>query len=263
MRFAHVVLLAALLVCAGGLARADVTGLERVPFGGLLRADADPAGGLLAQRTIDREWGPADDSTYREIDVPGWKSEGWAMALSGAVPGAGHFYLGENGGWAFALGEATFWFGRWYEQRAARRDWDHLTAFVGDPNDSSSTFSFARYAGISGHDPSALERLWNGDRGAFYRELNDNPDYLDGFVTSDALAQQLHVHDLLDAHDASLRRQWLFDAALWANHLLAALDALRAARAHNAPLREQYHLELGQGWRGGERELHAALVRRF
>lgn len=259
----HLLALTGLLVSWAGFARADISGLAPAPFGGLLRSDAASTGGLLAQRTIDREWGPADDSTYHEVDVPGWKSEGWAMALSGVVPGAGHLYLGENGGWAFALGEATLWLGHWYEKRAARRDWTHLEEFVGDPNDSGSTFSFERYAAVTSHDPAALRQLWNGDRGAFYRELNSNPAYIDGFTTANAQDLQVHVHDLLDAHDSSLRRQWIFDAAVWANHLLAALDALRAARMHNAPLREQYHLELGQGWRNGEREMHAALVRRF
>jgi hypothetical protein len=242
-------------------ARADFTGFSHL--GQPVRPRGAVQEDLLAQRTIDREWGPAEDSTYHVVDVPGWKSEGLALMLSGAVPGAGHLYLGESGGWAFACGEAAFWLGRWYEARSARQEWDNLARFIGDPYDSSSTFSFVRYVEASGQSSADLERLWQGDRGAFYRELNDNPDALMGFAADAALVQQVRVHNMLDAHDVSLRHEWLFDAALWANHLLAALDALRAARAHNAPLREQYHIELGRSSRNGQRELRAALVRRF
>ena len=33
-----------------------------------------------AQRVIDREWGPSEDSVYVEVDVPGLKSA-WAWVL--------------------------------------------------------------------------------------------------------------------------------------------------------------------------------------
>jgi len=66
----------------------------------------------LAQRAIDREWGPSDDSTYRTVDVKGWKSEGLALALSSAVPGAGQIYTGEGSGWLYVVGEALGWAGR-------------------------------------------------------------------------------------------------------------------------------------------------------
>ena len=261
MKLRPTVVLACVLTLVAISARAEGTGFSHL--GMPVRPAGSVPGDLLAQRSIDREWGPADDSTYREVDVPGWKSEGLALVLSGAVPGAGHLYLGENGGWAFAAGEAAFWLGHWFEARAARQEWDHLEAFIGDPYDSSGVFSFARYAKATHHGTADLERLWHGDRRAFFRELNDNPLYFDGFAAGDQFNLQLRVHNMVDAHDVSLRREWLFDAALWANHLLAGLDALRAARSHNAPLREQYHIELGQRWRDGQREVRAALVRRF
>jgi len=44
---------------------------------------------IWAQRTIEREWGPSEDSVYVETDVPGWRSEGLALGLSAAVPGLG------------------------------------------------------------------------------------------------------------------------------------------------------------------------------
>src|SRR5258706_14865209 len=34
----------------------------------------------FAQRTIDRTWGPSDDSLYHEVNVADWKSEPGALA---------------------------------------------------------------------------------------------------------------------------------------------------------------------------------------
>jgi hypothetical protein len=55
----------------------------------------------------------------------------------------------------------------------------------------------------------------------------------------------------------------VLETLLWINHLVAAADALRAARVHNQPLREEYHLELGERWQSGEPAWQAAIVRRF
>ena len=42
----------------------------------------------LAQRVIEREWGPSEDSVYVVVDVPGWREEAYAMGLSAAAPGS-------------------------------------------------------------------------------------------------------------------------------------------------------------------------------
>ncbi len=247
------------LVCP--TARAELA--EFSHLGIPVRPAGAPAGGLLAQRTIDREWGPSDDSTYHEVEVPGWKSEGLAMVLSGVAPGAGHLYLGEGSGWAYALSEVALWLGHWYEVRQQRQAWVDTDRFLGNPFDTTAAFSFARYSALTHHDAADLERLWYGDRFAYYREIETNDLYSPGFRSATGSDLRAQLHDLVASHDDASRRQWLFDAGVWANHLLAGLDALRAARAHNAPLREEYHLELGERTRNGRRELRAALVRRF
>ncbi len=43
----------------------------------------------LEQRAIERSWGLSEDSVYREVDVPGWRSEGAAAAMSAVVAGRG------------------------------------------------------------------------------------------------------------------------------------------------------------------------------
>ena len=51
--------------------------------------------------------------------------------------------------------------------------------------------------------------------------------------------------------------------ALWLNHVLAAVDALRAVRLHNLTLQNNLELRLRSSWRGGQPAVVATLVRRF
>jgi hypothetical protein len=226
-----------------------------------------PAGhaedGLLAQRTIDRSWGLSEDSTYHEQDVPGWKSEGFALALSGAVPGTGQLYSGEGSGWLYLLAESAGWVGRVLQRRRADQHFDDLVRFVGDPTDSSSGFSFERYSARTGSTADDLLMLWSGDRTAYYHALADNPSYAEGFSGAAPSDQYGRYTDLMTTHDAAMRRASIIEGALILNHIVSAIDALRVARVNNLPLREQYHLELAERWRHGRPELRAAVVRRF
>lgn len=217
----------------------------------------------LAQRSIEREWGPSEDSTYRVIDVKGWKSEGMALALSGALPGAGQLYVGEGSGWAYVLGEALGWAGRVVMRKRATDLRDQAAAFVGDPTDSSSTWSFERYARASGGDATLLEALWSGDRDAFYQALANDPSYRAGFSGNDPDATYDSYRGLRDSSQDRFRQSHLIELALWANHMVSAFDALRAARIHNLPLRRTIDLQLGARMHHGEPVLRAALVRRF
>jgi hypothetical protein len=219
--------------------------------------------GLLAQRVINREWGASDDSLYREVDVPGWKSEGLALGMSAALPGTGQLYAGESSGWLYLLGESVGWIGRTIERRRADQRFDDLTRFVGDPTDSSSAFSFDRYAARTGSTADDLRSLWSGDRLAYYRALARDPAYAAGFSGATPADQYGQYSDLMATHDKALHGATLLEGALILNHLVSALDALRTARVNNLPLREQYHLELGERWRHGRPELRAAVVRRF
>jgi len=221
------------------------------------------ADGLLAQRVIDREWGLAEDSTYNVVDVPGWKSEGWAMALSAAVPGAGQLYTGEGSGWVYMLAEAAGWTGRYLAVRKANRYDSQAAAFVGDPSDSTSGWSYARWQTYGGGDPGALERLWAGDREAYYMALINDPQYLSGFAGSQPEVTYTGFRDLRQKRDETLHRAVIVETALWLNHIVSAVDALRAARFHNLPLRQQYQLRVSERWRHGRPEMRAALVRRF
>ncbi len=217
----------------------------------------------LAQRSIDREWGPSDDSLYKVVNVPGWKSEGLALTLSGVLPGAGEHYVGEGSGWMFLAAEAAGWVGRAVTRKKSDDLRAQAAAFIGDPTDTSSTWSFDRYASQTGGLPSELVALWAGDREAYYQAIATNPIYRAGFKGSDPGITYESYKGLRDDSQDRRRQSHYYEVALWANHLLSAFDALRAARFHNLPLRKNLDLQLGARMRRGDPTLRAALMRRF
>jgi hypothetical protein len=217
----------------------------------------------LAQRTIEREWGLSEDSTYRTLEVKGWKYEGLALSLSGVVPGAGQLYVGENSGWAFLLGEALGWVGRTVTRRRGDDLRDQAATFVGDPTDPASPWSFERYAASTGDNADFLRTLWAQDRDAFYEALSNDARYRFGFSNADVSTAYESYHDVHESSQKRYRQARYLEIALWANHAVAAFDALRAARLHNLPLKRNLDLQLGGRMNSGKPTLRAALVRRF
>ena len=215
---------------------------------------------ILAQRTIARDWGVSDESTYVEISIPDWKSEGWAMALSGVFPGAGQAYLKENSALIFALVEVSSWAARVYfgnQDESFRQD---AANFRGNPDDSTSVWSFARWQHSTGGDPAGIHTLYEKDPDEFDVRISRDPTYAAGWVAS--TPKDTHGN-YLDQADGMLDRRRYATTALWFNHLAAAYDALRAARAHNFPLRENMKIQVKTSWRSGSPGLRATLVRSF
>lgn len=255
-RVAVFVLACALL--AGAAGAATLTGSRLA-----LPVSTAPGAGLLAQRTIEREWGPADDSLYAEVEVPGFKSEGGALALSAILPGAGQLYAGEGSGWAYLLVETAGWVGQRLAANGADDRAAAAEAFVGSPYDTTAGWTLQRYYARGGEDSDYLERLWAGDREAYYRTLATEPAYLGGFATANPSNELSRFVALRGERDDRLRLAGRLEKLIWFNHLVAAIDAFRAARIHNLPLRQQYQLRVNQKFRHGRPEFRAALVRRF
>lgn len=227
------------------------------------RSAAEVPEGWLAQRAIEREWGPSEDSLYVIIEQPEWRSEGFAFLLSGVVPGAGQYYVGEGSAWFYLAIEAAGWAGRTLSGRKARELGDEAAALVGDPNDPNSGWSFARYEAVSGGSASLLEDLWVGDREAYYQALASDPAYRAGFIGPNPTDTSDEYRGLRDDSQARYRHQRLYGTLLWINHAVSAFDALRAARLHNMPIRRNIELQLGGRLKRGQPDLRATLVRRF
>jgi len=217
----------------------------------------------LAQRTIDREWGLSEDSTYKTVDVPGYKSEGWAMMMSATLPGTGQLYVGEGSGWLFLLGEVAGWTGHYFVHHRAVGYADDAANYVGDPTDTLATWSFARYEKVTGKQPTQLEELWQHDRKSYYQALDDNPEAVAGFAGPDPSRNFDQYRGIRQSSQNRFQQVHYLDVALLLNHVVAAVDALRAARAHNVPLQKNVEMQLGGNWRPGDPHFRAALVRRF
>ena len=218
---------------------------------------------ILAQRAIDRAWGPPEGAPP-PVPVPGLLSEGRAMALSAALPGVGQLYAGEAGGLWFALAEVAGWTTHWLFTRNADRERDHAYAFAGAPSDTGSAWSFQRWANAApGRDPASLEALYLGDRNAFYNLIVGDPSYLDGWKGAQPVATRDDFQHLRDLSQGDLERAGWSEKALWMNHIVAAFDALRAARIHNLPIRRNLELQIKSSWRRGEPTVSAALERTF
>jgi len=225
--------------------------------GRFLAGDAPP---LLAQRVITREWGASEESLYVEIDVPGYKSEGWAMLFSAAAPGAGQYYVGESSALWFALAEIAAWTSRWIFRDRARDLHEESIAFTGSPYDTTSHFSFLRWARATAGDTLALQSLYEGDRDAFYRLVGFDERYRGGWGSLGVRDSYRMLENRSQRH---YKRGRYATGAIVLTHVVAALDALQAARRNNIPLERNLRLRL-KGALGIDGEaMSVALERKF
>jgi hypothetical protein len=218
---------------------------------------------LLAQRQVERTWGLSEDSVYREVDVPGWKSPGTAGALSAIVPGAGQAYAGSRRkAWVFAIVEAAAWTTHWFERRRGLDLQDDAAAYAGTPADSTSRWSFGRWERATNGDATRLRALYDRDRGAFFDEIGSDPSLLAGW-SGDATATRQPFADLWDQGDEKRGVARWAAGAIWINHLVSAVDALNAARLDNVALGHSTHLGLKSGWSHGAPTFAATVERSF
>jgi hypothetical protein len=215
---------------------------------------------VLAQRVIARDWGASDESTYVEVSVPDWKSEGWAMALSGVVPGAGHAYLGENSGLLFALVEIGGWMARLHFDQKDEELRQEASVFRGNPEDSSAAWSFDRWEQTTGGDAAGIRALYEHDPAEFDVRIGRDPAYATGWAADPTQDQFVNY---LDRADGMLERKRYATTGIWVNHLAAAFDAMRAARIHNIPLRQDLRIRVKTSWRHGSPAIRASLERKF
>jgi len=199
---------------------------------------------LLAQRAIDRNLGstPQDATEYAVVEVPGWKSEGGAAAMSLVLPGTGQLYTGEKRGYIFLGVEAIalLSYATFSSKSADTRD-DYY-GFVGDPNDPNSRFSFDRLAGnVSLEEMARLRTVYEKDRAEFYDAVTLQAVYASGWGDPD---ERYDARALAEDSNQQDHRAEISLYALMANHLVSAIDALHIARLTNIALREDLTLKL-------------------
>jgi hypothetical protein len=260
MRTAALALLASLLAAAAAVAAtAPAAGSAFVLPA--IAGDSRPTL-MLAQRAIDRTWGPSEDTVYTEVHVQDWRSEGLAATASAILPGAGHVYVGENSGYLYALAEASGWVAHTlFHQKAVDRR-EQAERFAGTPTDASSGWSATRWADATGGDPAEIEALYAADRSAYLRLIASDDRYLAGW-SGNTSASRSQFQGLRQSSQEMYRRARYAEMGLWLNHLVSAVDALRIARLHDLPLRRNLDLKLRGSWRGGRPALLAAVERSF
>ena len=185
---------------------------------------------VLAQRAIDREWSVVGDSGAAGLHVEGLRSEIGAAALSAALPGAGQVYSGQTRGYAFAAAEVAGWVGYALLRHSGNGLRDDARDLAGAPEDTAAAWSFDRWESATGGDASGLRALYGGDREAFFDAIGSDDRYVAGWSTTDARSR---FGDLRARSDRRLGGARWTAGGLWLNHLVAAVDALRAARFHN------------------------------
>lgn len=233
--------------------------LARIEATSALAADPSPRL-MLAQRVIEREWTTRADSLVNPTYLRGGKSEPAALALSAILPGAGQLYVGERSGLAFLAAEVAAIAGVVFLNHKADAYNEDAAGLAGAPGDSASGWSLSRWQSATGGDAAALQALYVADRDAYYDVIGGNPAYAAGWASSTTQQEFVSTRDLADNR---LHRAHLLTSALWINHLASAVDALRAARIYNLPIRENLRLKGNVGWRHGNPDLRLALSGSF
>lgn len=252
-----------MMVPLGAWASTGVSGSDESARLGFrrIRAGASPPELILAQRTIDRDWGPSDDSIYVEVDVPGWKSEPLATSLSAVIPGTGQAYLGERGSAFMYLAiEAASWSGwLWYRHDADKLN-HQAEGLAGVPTDPASGWSYDRWMAASGGDPADLSGLYAVDREAYLTVIGSDPRYAGGWSSGNTHGDFLNLRGHADTR---LKNSRLVATGLWVNHLISAATALRSARLHNMPLSHNLGMRVVPRIRNGRAGVMVTMWHKF
>ncbi|MEO6462234.1 MAG: DUF5683 domain-containing protein [Candidatus Eisenbacteria bacterium] len=215
--------------------------LDVVPV--LVTGDARPEL-QLAQRAIQRDLRgtPASEAPYAMVDVPGWKSEGGAAAMSLALPGAGQLYTGSKRGYLYLGVEAVALLSYATFQAKSETKRDEYHAYVGDPNEVESRFSFNRLGSeVSPEELNRLRTVYERNPAEFYQAVTLQSQYAGGWSDPDDRFDAQAISEDADTQ-RSRSRFGLYTAI--ANHLVSAVDALNLARFNNFALRENMTLKL-------------------
>lgn len=262
----------ALLGCGTGAVRCGAEALPALPTTALARAEAATTGVameppcrlagasldhvtplvtgeaepelVLAQRAIRRDvGGPVEpEEGYALIDVPGWKSVGGAAAMSFALPGTGQLYAGSKRGYLYLGVEAVALLSYATFQAKSEDKRDEYHAFVGDPNQTDSRFSFDRLANdLPAEEIARLRTIYERDQAEFYQAVTLQSQYAGGWSDPD---ERFDAQAIAEDADTQRSRSRFGLYTLIANHLVSAVDALNLARFNNFALRENMTLKL-------------------
>ncbi len=226
---------------------------------------------FLAQRAIDRDIvrsprAPEDPSQYQYVDVEGWRSPALAGGMSAVLPGTGQLYSGQQRGYIYlgiqTLALYTFFH---FDDRADDRQGEAF-AYAGDPNATTSRWSFERFEQVAGaEETDQLREIYSRDPNEFYSRVSSDSRYFSGWVgdTETEKVNAVAGYKVIDEERVDAQRAsnlGLFAAI--ANSVVSAVDAFRAARLNNIQIEEDWNLRL-KAKTGRDAGLTAFVTHRF
>jgi hypothetical protein len=224
----------------------------------------------LAQRAIDRELDhpkPAAEPTeYQVVDVEGWKSPALAGGMSALVPGTGQLYTGQKRGYIYLGLEALALYTYFHFDSQAGDLQSEAFSYAGDPNVSTSRWSFDRYEQTaSSQDVQEIRQIYERDQVEFYSRISSEAKYFVGWTgtSEDEKVDSVAGYRVIDEDRADAQRTsnlGLFTAI--ANSVVSAVDAFRQARLNNIELLEDWNLRL-KAKTGRDTGLTALVTHRF
>jgi hypothetical protein len=209
----------------------------------------------LAQRSITRDLGKKTDmvgpeTQYAYVDIAGWKSPGQASMMSLVVPGTGQIYAGSTSRGVVFLGvEAVAAFAYVKYNNDSHGKQDQYFKYVGDPNDPSSRFSFARLDGsVPPEELARLEAIYAKDPREFYDMVSTVDTYAGGWGDPDPgvspASSRSTAQSYIEEVESLGRKSNVGLYTMIANHLVAAADALHLTKMNNFALRQNLSLKI-------------------
>jgi hypothetical protein len=262
--------LCALLWGSAGAA-ADVPAAHRtIDVLPLLQAQDGKPELLLAQRSIERDFGKKTDQVgpepeYTEVEIPGWKDPGKASLMSAVVPGTGQLYAGSKTGYVFLGVEAVAMMAYVKYRNDSHDRRDTYYTYVGDPTNPDSRFSFERLNGaVPADEVTRLEEIYAKDPREFYDEVTTNDDLAAGWSDSGTnTGQRSQAATYMSEVNNLDRKSNVGLATLIANHLVATVDALRLVRVNNFALRQNMTLKIKARPYGHNQSFGMTLTQKF
>jgi hypothetical protein len=208
---------------------------------------------LIAQRAIDRDLdGGAretqiDTTQYVYVEVDGWKSPVLAGGMSLIVPGSGQLYTGNKYGFLMMGVQAAALYSFFHNKDVSNDLQQEAFDYAGDPNISSSNWSFDRFEEQAGKEEAdKLREIFLKDPNEFYSRVSSEPQYFTGWQGSATeQVQNIGNYRQIDEErkDAQRKSQFSLFVAL-ANSAVSMVDAVRQANLNNFRIQENVNLKV-------------------
>jgi hypothetical protein len=213
----------------------------------LLSAHPSLEASLFAQRVIEEEEKEKEKKQKKEEQV--LKSPPKAFMMSVLVPGTGELYAGKKRGFVFIGLEVAAWAAYYFYHDSGKdkeaeferfADLHYSTSKLADPDDCNDATAAAR-----------LDSLRQVDPQHYYEDLGKYDKFICGWtdvvLTPDSTyysANRMTYRSMRSKSNDLLRTARYFTMIALLNHVVSAIDAVKAVRGYNEALTKKTGLRL-------------------